>query len=196
MIKESYYYYYLESPHLRSHRLLLNYLRLRPWTWKYDFRLWTWPRSYQDEPARQISRSGQPTNTHTRTLLTDYSTWTTKIVIGNESVPYNWHSAGSLGWPFSMPRYKYIFQIKYTEAILSNTTRKLSWLEISKMLHDCSLKINLLSHLLLFSAFFRSLFKCICKLNVNVKMCFLRHKTNINDIDVATNKMIAHTTGL
>jgi len=62
---------------------------------------------------------------------------------------YNWHSAGSLGWPFPMLRYRYIFQIKYTEAILSNTTRKLSWLEISKMLHDCSLKINLLSHLLL-----------------------------------------------
>jgi len=31
-----------------------------------------------------------------------------------------------------MLKYKYIFQIKYTEAILSNSTRKLLWFEISK----------------------------------------------------------------
>jgi len=47
---------------------------------------------------------------------------------------YNWHNAGSLGWPFSMLKYKYIFQIKYTEAILSNSTGKLLWFEIIKML--------------------------------------------------------------
>ena len=34
----------------------------------------------------------------------------------------------------SMQKYKYIFQIKYTEAILSNNTRKLLWFEITKML--------------------------------------------------------------
>ena len=34
---------------------------------------------------------------------------------------YNWHSAGSTGWPFSMLKYKYVFQIKRTEAILSNS---------------------------------------------------------------------------
>ena len=33
-----------------------------------------------------------------------------------------------------MLKYKYMFQIKYTEAILSNRTRKLLWFEISKML--------------------------------------------------------------
>jgi len=38
------------------------------------------------------------------------------------------------GWPFPMLKYKYIFQIKYTEAILSNSTRKLLWFEITKML--------------------------------------------------------------
>jgi len=27
-----------------------------------------------------------------------------------------------MGWPFPMLKYKYIFQIKYTEAILSNST--------------------------------------------------------------------------
>ena len=47
---------------------------------------------------------------------------------------YNWHSAGSLGWPFPMLKYWYIFQMKYTEAILSNITRKLLWFEITKML--------------------------------------------------------------
>jgi len=31
-------------------------------------------------------------------------------------------------------KYKYILQIKYTEAILSNTVRKLLWFEITKML--------------------------------------------------------------
>jgi len=45
----------------------------------------------------------------------------------------NWHSAGSLGWPFPVLEYKYFFQLKYTEAILSTSTRKLLWLEISKM---------------------------------------------------------------
>jgi len=39
-----------------------------------------------------------------------------------------------MGWPFPMLKYKYIFRIKYTEAILSNSTRKLLWLEIRKML--------------------------------------------------------------
>ena len=39
--------------------------------------------------------------------------------IGNESkvCQYNWHNVGSLGWPFPMLKYEYIFQIKYTEAI-------------------------------------------------------------------------------
>ena len=34
----------------------------------------------------------------------------------------SWHSASSLLWPFPMLKYKYIFKIKYTEAILSNST--------------------------------------------------------------------------
>jgi len=33
-----------------------------------------------------------------------------------------------------MLKYKYIFQIKYTKAILSNNSRKLLWFEITKML--------------------------------------------------------------
>jgi len=47
---------------------------------------------------------------------------------------YNWHSAGSMGWPFPMLKYEYIFQIKHTDAILSNSTRKLLCFEICKML--------------------------------------------------------------
>jgi len=47
---------------------------------------------------------------------------------------YNGHSAGSLSWPVPVVKYKYIFQIKYTKAILSNSTRKLLWFEITKML--------------------------------------------------------------
>jgi len=42
--------------------------------------------------------------------------------------------ACSLGWPFAVLKYKYIFQIKYTEAILSTSTRELLWFEITKML--------------------------------------------------------------
>jgi len=47
---------------------------------------------------------------------------------------YNRHSAGSLDWPFPMLKYEYIFEIKYTEAISSNNTRKLLWFEVTKML--------------------------------------------------------------
>jgi len=44
------------------------------------------------------------------------------------------NEAGSLGGPFPTVEYYYIFRIKYTEAILSNSTRKLLWFEITKML--------------------------------------------------------------
>jgi len=45
-----------------------------------------------------------------------------------------------------MQKYQYIFQTKYTEAILSNSTRKLLWFEITKMLIAVIMK-NLLCHL-------------------------------------------------
>jgi len=47
---------------------------------------------------------------------------------------YNCHSAGSMGWPFPMLKYKYISQIKYKETILSNSTREVLWFEITKIL--------------------------------------------------------------
>jgi len=39
-----------------------------------------------------------------------------------------------MGWTFPVLKYYYIFHIKCTEAILSNSTRKVLWFEISKML--------------------------------------------------------------
>jgi len=71
-----------------------------------------------------------------------------------------WHSAGSLGWPFPMLKYQYIFQVKYTEAILSNSTRKLLWFEIRKML-IAVLKNRFIQFIVLLVVFFRTLsFPC------------------------------------
>jgi len=48
---------------------------------------------------------------------------------------YNLHSAGgSLGWLSPVLKYKCVFQMNYTEAISSNSTRKLLWFETTKML--------------------------------------------------------------
>ena len=52
---------------------------------------------------------------------------------GTKVCRYNWHSAGTLGWPFPTLKYKYVFHIKYTEAVLPNSTRKPLWFEITKM---------------------------------------------------------------
>jgi len=46
--------------------------------------------------------------------------------------------------PFSTQKYKYIFRIKYTLAILSNSTQKLLWFEIGKMLITVLRKIIVL----------------------------------------------------
>ena len=53
---------------------------------------------------------------------------------GTKVCRYNWHSVGSLGWPFPMLKYWYISRIKYTEAVLSNSTHKPLWFEITEML--------------------------------------------------------------
>jgi len=49
-----------------------------------------------------------------------------------------------MGWPFPVLKYKCIFQIKYAEAVLSNSTRKLLWSEITKMLIAVRNKFNAL----------------------------------------------------
>ena len=88
-----------------------------------------------------------------------------------------------------MPKNEYIFQIKYTETILSNSTRKLLWFEITKTLIAVQ-KINLLCYLLQFSAHFRSLYSvslvqsctspCISKSRLHIKsFVFLRRFTTL-----------------
>jgi len=52
------------------------------------------------------------------------------LLPGNESVPIR----SAQCWPFPMQEYEYIFQMKYAEEILPNSTRKLLWFEITKML--------------------------------------------------------------
>jgi len=69
---------------------------------------------------------------------------------GTEVRRHHWHNAGSLRRSFPMIKYKYIFQIKYMEAILSNSTQRLLWFEITNMptavekkLINCIINCNL-----------------------------------------------------
>jgi len=57
-------------------------------------------------------------------------------LIGNESLPIQLWQRWFPGLAISNAKI-YIFQIKYTKAILSNSTRKLLWLEINQDA-DCS----------------------------------------------------------
>jgi len=59
-----------------------------------------------------------------------------RVDIGKESVPIQLAQFWFPGLAISNAKIKYIFQIKYTEAILSNNTRKLLglWFKITKML--------------------------------------------------------------
>jgi len=56
------------------------------------------------------------------------------ILIWNESVPIQLSQSWFHRPAISNAKIKYVFQTKYTEAILSNNTRKLLWFEITKML--------------------------------------------------------------
>ena len=77
---------------------------------------------------------------------------------GTTACRYNWHSAGSPGWPFPTLKYKYIFQIKHTEAILSNNTRKLLRFEVTRILVAVS-KNNFIALFIVIFGTFRSLFR-------------------------------------
>ena len=101
---------------------------------------------------------------------------------------YNWHSAGFLGWPFSMMKYKYIFEIKYTEAILSNKTRKLLWFEITKML-IALLKSKLIVSFVIISAHFRSLLCANMTTPINRKYIAYRVTSPPKDRVMATDNM-------
>jgi len=47
---------------------------------------------------------------------------------------YNWHSAGSLRWPFPTPKYKYTFQIERTEQFYQTALGNCYGLNITEML--------------------------------------------------------------
>jgi len=51
-----------------------------------------------------------------------------------------------------MPRYEYIFQIKYTEAVLSNSSRELLWFDIIKMLIPTLKNKSVVSFIIIFGA--------------------------------------------
>ena len=84
---------------------------------------------------------------------------------GTKVCRYNWHSAGSFGWPFPMLKlkYKYTFQMKYTKAILSNSTRKLLWFESAKM--PIAVKNKFTVSFIIILAHLCSLLMCFCSLN-------------------------------
>ena len=65
------------------------------------------------------------------------------------------------GLAISRAKYRYICQIKYTEAILLNSTRKLLWFEISKMLIAVKNKFIVISYN--FRAHFRSLQRSVSR---------------------------------
>jgi len=69
----------------------------------------------------------------------------TVIARGHESVPIQLAQCRFPGLATEMLKYQYISRIKYTEAILSNSTRKLYSFEITKMLIAVSLKNNKLT---------------------------------------------------
>jgi len=72
---------------------------------------------------------GQPGQASTRKVK---PAW---ILTGNKSVPIQLAQCCFPGLAISNSmKYKYIFQIKYTGAISSNSTRKLLWFEVTKML--------------------------------------------------------------
>jgi len=82
-----------------------------------------------------------------------------------------------------MLKYKYIFQIKYTEAMLSNSTRKLLWFEITKMLIACSFKNKFIVS---FIIFFRSL------LRGTPLFYFVERRNAIPHVDVKGERLLLH----
>jgi len=69
---------------------------------------WTAEQAQSKTRVRAVAAS--PSNVVCRSSRTPY---------GTKVCRYSWHSAGSsLGWPFPVLKYKYIFQTKCTETIL------------------------------------------------------------------------------
>jgi len=77
------------------------------------------------------SRSTWSTSTNLTQFITHSIALQHRVDGGAKVCRYNWHSACFLDWPFSVLKYKYFSQIKYTKAILSETV---TWFQITKML--------------------------------------------------------------
>jgi len=76
--------------------------------------------------------------------------------IGNESVPIQLAQCRFPGLAISNAKIRiYFFQIKYTEGILSNSTRKLLWFEITKML------IAVLNYCAIYYNFLHTFVRCV-----------------------------------
>ena len=69
--------------------------------------------------------------------------------IGNEVCRYNWHSAGSMGWPFPMLNINIFFKQKKYGSNFSKQHSKTIMVRNYKNA-DCSLKINFVSFIIIF----------------------------------------------
>ena len=87
-----------------------------------------WPRTAEEQNRTGDFSGGVSSARNESTKLQHFDT------TENGSVPIQLALCWFPGLDISMLKFKYVLQIKYTEAFLSNTTRKLLWFEISKML--------------------------------------------------------------
>ena len=144
--------------------------------WRYT---WRWRDAPSSCVCRMVAplRSTHSTSTSTASRYTQSTTLLTYLltfldlvfpVIAGTEGPGGWLHANRerkcadtigtvLGWPYLMIKYKYIFQIKYTEAVLSNSTRKLLWFEIVKCWLNAVLKNE---YIVLFIIIFGTLVVC------------------------------------
>ena len=79
---------------------------------------------FEDDTRRQFSALSKPRSVHGRGR-----TCAGTVILLVQCMVHCWFP-----WAGHLLKYKYIFQVKCTEAILSNSTRKLLRFEITKML--------------------------------------------------------------
>ena len=102
--------------------------------------LWIWDWNGTEIPTAALALGDTASRIYTRALCCRHSQCYRERkraeTIGTVLVP----------WPFPVLKYKYILQIKNSEAILSDSTRKLLWFEITKMLIAVHKKIYCVVH--------------------------------------------------
>jgi len=75
---------------------------------------------------------------------------------------YNRGSAGSLGWPFPMLKYKYIFRKNTRKQFYQTTLGKLLWFEITEMLTTVKNKFTVL-FIIIFGSLSFPVLKVLCR---------------------------------